>query len=63
MYDLNDNGFLSKEELFVWLRDSLGDFGKGAEGDDDIRVLFGINKRTYFKLINSGSCGSDFPPV
>ena len=38
VYDLNGNGFLTKEELLVWLKDSLGDFGKGAEGDDDIRV-------------------------
>ena len=38
MYDINENGFLSKEELLLWLRDSLGDFGKCAEGDDDIRV-------------------------
>ena len=39
VYDLNGNGFLTKEELLVWLKDSLGDFGKGAEGDDDIRVM------------------------
>ena len=45
LYDLNNDGYLKKEELFIWLKDSLVvDAGTsvGGEYDDDIKVLVGI---------------------
>ena len=45
LYDLNNDGYLKKDELFIWLKDSLiVDAGPsvGGDYDDDIKVYMMI---------------------
>ena len=41
LYDLNNDGYLKKEELLIWLKDSLvldSRASLGGEYDDDMKV-------------------------
>ena len=49
LYDLNNDGYLKKDELFIWLKDSLiVDAGTsvGGDYDDDIKVHDDINNQS-----------------
>ena len=46
VYDLNNDGYISKEEILMWLRDALGSRGQRyGDGEDDLRDLVDVTLR------------------
>ena len=43
VYDLNGDGFINKEEMYLLLKDSLGEY---KDSEDDVKV--GVNTHKWF---------------